>query len=249
MMMNSVRLIGALVVAGALALPSVTMAQSADRLTSGGETGLVAGNLMATASVAPPINQPPPPGARVYGLVESENLSATKSFTAVAGTARTTNYGAGVDIVNLWEGVFARFAIAHSSLTGSRVFLDASQNAIALNIPLTVKMTPIEIGGGWRFIAVDPKGRVIPYVGAGLVFLHYQETSDFALTGENIDENFTGTMFFGGVEVVIAKHANVAVEGVFRHVAPPAATAGVSATFNENNLGGTAIRFRFGVGF
>jgi hypothetical protein len=56
-------------------------------------------------------------------------------------------------------------------------------------------------------------------------------------------------MFFGGVEVGIAKHVQVAVEGLYRHVTPPPASTGVLATFNENNLGGSAIRFRFGVGF
>jgi hypothetical protein len=245
--MDFVRPIRALILTGALALPLPAMAQSADRLPSDDPTGLAAGRLMTAASVAPPVNKPAP-GVRIYGLVDSEKLSATRSFTAVVGSSRMTDFGAGADIVNIRGGVFARVTFAYSSLSGTRVFVDAAQNVIPLNIPLTVKMTPIEIGGGWRFTAVDPKGRVIPYVGAGLVLLHYQETSDFALAGQDVDEEFTGAMFFGGVEVEIVKHAHVAVEGLYRHIST-AAEAGVSATFDENDLGGSAIRFRFGVGF
>src|SRR5262245_29631846 len=111
-------------------------------------------------------------GIRAYGIFEVNSIAAKDSFEAVLGTSQLTAPGVGVEATNLWKGIFARFTAASTSKDGSRVFVNNGQ-AFPLNIPLTVKMTPIEVGGGWRFAL---KGRLTPYGGASFVSLGYEET-------------------------------------------------------------------------
>jgi len=233
-----------------LAMPMAGWAQSpAADLSSDPASEVTPDFLLRSAATRVPPTSKSNPGVRAYGFTEFENLKASESFTAVLGTARLNFFGGGADAVNLWKGLFARFTFSHSSKTGTRVFVDSSQNVFPLNIPLTVSMTPFEVGGGWRFGSLDTKGRIVPFIGAGLVFLNYKESSSFSLNGEDTDQTFSGTMIFGGIEVGIVQHVNVAVEGLYRHVPDAIGEAGISNLFDENNLGGSVIRFRFGVGF
>ena len=118
-------------------------------------------------------------GVRAYGLVEHEWLKATSSFNAVLGTSSLTFAGGGADVVNLWKGAFFRLDGARAKKSGTRVFLDGT-TPISLNIPLTVTMTPIEIGGGWRFAPLDRGRHLVPYAGAARLTLRYRETSQFS---------------------------------------------------------------------
>ena len=244
------RTLAPLLLACALASPLPAAAQSLGRRPFDiPGSRLTDGSMVQAASVRRPPAKKQKIGIRAYGLAEVENLRATRSFEAVLGTARLTDLGAGADVVNLWKGAFARFAVGYTKKTGTRVFVDSSQKVFPQNVPLTVKMTPLEVCGGWRFAALDRKGRFVPYLGAGGLLLRYQETSTFALTGEDIDSRFKGGVAFGGLEVAVVKFVNVAIEGLYRHVPKALGAGGVSSTFSENNLGGGVVRFRFGVGF
>jgi len=187
-------------------------------------------------------------GADVYVLVESETLTAKQSFTAVLGGSSMTLEGGGVDVVRIWKGLFARVAVAHAGKTGSRVFVDSSLHVYSLNVPLTINMTPIEVGGGWRLPSFDRKGHVVPYVGGTALWLRYQESSSFAEASENTDANFRGGAVFAGIEGN-AGALNLGVEGVYRTVPRVIGAGGVSAAFNETDLGGAAARVRVGVRF
>jgi len=186
-------------------------------------------------------------GAVVFGIVENQSMTATQSFDAVLDTSSVTLVGAGGDIVNLWKTAFARVAVTHVQQTGTRVAVNGT-TTVPLNIPLTLSMTPIELGGGWRFGGLDAKSHVVPYVGAAALFLQYRETSEFADADENTSSTFTGGSFFGGVDIAI-KVVHVGVEGILRTVPNAIGAAGASQAFNETNLGGGVVRFFFGVGF
>jgi hypothetical protein len=186
-------------------------------------------------------------GFRGYGIVESESLTAKKSVDAVLGTSTLRMAGAGGDVVNLWKGVFGRVGVTHVQKTGHRVFLDGT-TPIPVDVPLTIAMTPIEFGAGWRFPPLDRGRHVVPYVGAARLMLRYRETSQFADPDEDTDTSFGGSTIFGGVDVGI-KFVHVAVEGLYRHVPNAIGTSGVSQGFSENNLGGGIIRLAVGIGF
>jgi hypothetical protein len=205
----------------------------------------------ASRDAAPPpapSGKKPSVGADVYVLFERESLNATQSFTAVLGTATVSSLGGGVDIVRIWKGAFARIAVARFTKTGTRVFVDSTLHVYPLNIPLTVTMTPVEVGGGWRLPSFDGKGHVVPYIGAAAVWLRYQESSMFADPSENTDTTFQGSALFAGIEGNVQR-LNVGVEGLYRRVPQAVGAGGVSSTFKETDLGGVAVRLRVGVGF
>ena len=54
-------------------------------------------------------------------------------------------------------------------------------------------MTPIDAVVGWR----SPQGRVKPFVGGGATFFGYEETSDFADGGDDVDESKVGFVVHG----------------------------------------------------
>jgi hypothetical protein len=186
-------------------------------------------------------------GVHVFGIVEGASMLAKESFDAVlADSVGSTPVfaGAGVEATGLWKGVFARVTVTHTLTKGSRVFVDSGGKAFPLNIPLTIKMTPIEIGGGWRF----GDGAVRPYVGAAVLMQRYTETSEHATADENVESTDSGQTIFGGVQLGFGL-ARVGLEALYRHVPDVIGVAGVSEAYGETNLGGRVFRVTFGVEF
>ena len=186
-------------------------------------------------------------GIHAFGIVEMERMAAQNSFDGVlddSSKSRPMLFGAGVDVERIWKGAFVRFSATRTSNKGSRVFVDSSKKVHSLNVPLTITLTPIEVGGGWRF----ERGKVKPYVGAALLFQRYEETSTGAAVGENVKATDGGLAFFGGVDVALGV-LRVGGEGFYRRVPVESDAPSVLADFNEDNLGGVGFRVLFGVGF
>jgi hypothetical protein len=180
-----------------------------------------------------------------FGIFDVNSIAATKSFEAVLGTSQLTAAGAGAEVGGWWKGLFLRIAVTRMEKTGSRVFVDGG-TVFDLGIPLTVTMTPIEAGFGWRF---GSNSRFEPYAGLSYVSLGYHEVSDFADVGDNVDESYKGSAVFGGVHVKIYKWIVAGGEAQYRHIQAPAASSGVSQAFDERNLGGATGRITIGVRF
>lgn len=193
-------------------------------------------------------------GFRAYGIVEGESIAAAKTFTAVLDSkdATVSLAGAGGEVTNLWKGLFARVAVTHASVKGSRVYIDASGGIHPLPVPMTIEITPVEIGAGWRFGRPRPNAKltVTPYVGAAILSQAYKETSSFASSDENTDTSDAGQAIFGGVEIGI-RLFKLGVEAKYRSVdvASTLGSTGVLQAMKEGNLGGTVFRLSFGVGF
>jgi hypothetical protein len=90
--------------------------------------------------------------------------------------------------------------------------------------------------------------RLIPYVGAGLSSYGYRETSEFADSTENTSDRFTGFHVVGGAEYRLLRLVTVGGEVTWSSIPDALGTGGVSAAFNENNLGGAAFRLKITVG-
>jgi opacity protein-like surface antigen len=113
-------------------------------------------------------------------------------------------------------------------------------------------MTPIEFTGGYRReFRFGRRGSrsIVPFVGAGAGIVQYKETADFAQAGDDVDESFTSYHFLGGVEVPLWKWLGVGAEYHHRWVPDALGEGGVSAEFNESDLGGGTFRFRVIFGF
>ena len=109
-----------------------------------------------------------------------------------------------------------------------------------------MRFTPFP--AGYRFAATG--ARVVPYVGGGIGWHRYEETSAFASDTENVSEIFTGYHALGGAEVRILRWLGAAGEAQWTTV-PDAVgkdATGVSSQFQETNLGGVTIRAKVVIG-
>lgn len=202
--------------------------------------------LLAIAIPAPAAAQavvirrdPPTVAARVFGEAGVEWFAANRSFTAVLGEDSGPLYGGGGEVV--FRGVFLRVGAARFKANGERA-IRVENRTFRLGIPLTITLVPIEISGGYRF---RRRSRLIPYAGAGVSSVGYEETSAFAEGDENVDERFTGYQVLGGVEYRIADRFGVAGEVQYAAVPDAIGAGGLSQAFGETDLGGTTVRVRF----
>lgn len=182
------------------------------------------------------------------GIIEvgATMFTASNSFEAILGTATGTVFGGGGELI-LPQQVFASVRVSRFQRSGERAFVFEGET-FGLGIDTTVRVTPIEVTGGYRF--GDLNRRLVPYVGTGIGWHRYQETSEFADDDENVRETFQGYHLLGGAEFRVTRWFGVG--GEFQWTTVPDALGqdpnGVSAAFEETNLGGTAFRVRFVVG-
>lgn len=173
-------------------------------------------------------------------------MAATKTFDAVLGTTNLGAIGGGGEVIRLWGGLFARFALASTSAhDGTRVAVFDGE-AIPLGIPVTVEMRHTEYAAGWRFNDT-PYRRLVPYIGASYIRLRYIEKSDFSDPGDNSDDWLNGFAVIAGVDVSLWKWLMAGGEVQFRTVPDGLGTAGASKAFNETDLGGAAVRVMVGI--
>jgi hypothetical protein len=187
------------------------------------------------------------PSIGLFGLYDYSTIASPKSFDAVFGKHTTTGPGVGLDVINLWKGVFVRIDGSQSSLSGERVVVLGS-DVFKLGIPLTAKFTPLEFGAGWRFMG-NSYSRVSPYVGASVISLKYTETSQFADSSDNVDATYNGFGVFGGVDLRITRQLFGGVEGQYRSIKVTPGPNSAAASFNESDLGGGVLRVRVGFRF
>jgi opacity protein-like surface antigen len=197
----------------------------------------------------------------VSGFVDfgSTSFTASDSFEAILDTSSGPIFGGGGQ-VNLPLNLFARVDVTRFKKDGERAFVNNGE-VVKLGIPTTIEVMPIEFTGGYRReLTFGRRGakpgarpsegfRIIPFAGGGVGVVQYKETADFAQAGDDVDESFTSYHFIGGVEVPLWKFIGVGAEYHHRWVPDALGTGGVSAEFNETDLGGGTFRFRVIFGF
>jgi hypothetical protein len=188
-------------------------------------------------SAPPPRPQAPYPAISPRGFVlfGQQKFAAEQTFDAVFDKTALPLVGGGADIV-LARNVFVEIAFSRFEETGQRVFRAGE---------LTATITPFELTAGYRFTNWR---RVIPYGGVGFGSYHYEETSNFSQVGEDIDVSKRGVLFLAGAEVRIAKWVGLGLDVHHTSVDDILGAGGISAEFDEDDLGGTAFRIRIMVG-
>jgi Bacterial SH3 domain len=183
-------------------------------------------------------------GLRGLGVIGWMVPLARDSFDAVGITEKPLMVGGGGEVTNLYRGLFVRGTVERWSGTGERAFLPADGPRLGLGIPLTVKMTPIDITAGWRFARLGRGAdAVTPYVGGGAGVLKYEETDPFAEASENVDTRFNTYHVLGGAEVGILRWLSVKVEYRYRAVPDSLGAGGVSKDQGDASLGGSTMGF------
>ena len=203
----------------------------------------------ATAQVTRP--RPPAPPREPYPMISprgfvtfsQQKFAAQDTFEAVFGESVQPFRGGGADVV-VMRNFFGELSISQFEQTGQRVYRFGGET-FPLGIPLTAKIRPIEVTGGYR---LTQWRRVIPYAGIGYGSYRYEETSDFSTDAENVNVTSNGIVLVGGAELRVLRWVGITVDVRKTTIDDIIGAAGVSREFNESDLGGTAFRFRIMVG-
>jgi len=182
---------------------------------------------------------------RGFVLGSEQRFSAKTTFNAVFGQPVQPFLGGGAQLV-FRHGVFVDVSASQFKKTGERAFFSNGE-VFQLGIPLTATITPIELSVGYRR-PVEDHETIIPYVGAGVGWYQYKETSSFSDPSENVDTRKNGYLANIGVELRLHRWVGVAVDVQYTHIAGILGTNGISKDANETDLGGIAARFKLIIG-
>lgn len=187
------------------------------------------------------------PAVSVRGVVEAgaRTFTASQSFDAVLGSHAGPVFGGGAQVV-IGRNLFVSFDVSRFQKDGERVVV-AGDEAFPIGLDTTISIVPIEVSAGWRF--TDGRRTVIPYLGAGLGWHKYKETSEFADADEDVQFTKTGFQVLGGAEWRASRWLGVAGEAAWMSV-PNAFTSatGAAAAFGEDDLGGAVFRVKVVIG-
>ena len=200
--------------------------------------------LAGLALAAPAIAQDAPTlSIRPFVLGTQQSFAAKDTFEAAFETSAGTFVGGGVQVVML-DHFVAEIGASRFRMTGERAFISGGKT-YRLGIPLTATITPLDITGGYRFRLTE---KVRPYGAAGYTRYAYQETSDFAADGENVDATRSGFVVNGGVEFRLHRWIGLSGDAQYARVRGILGEGGVSKQAGEHDLGGVAGRFKVIVG-
>lgn len=183
-------------------------------------------------------------GGRVFGWGDWQQMTAKESFDAVTGSSSISGAGGGAEVHRLWRGVFVRASVSRMKAEGERVFV-FDDTVFPLGIPMDITMTPIELGAGWRFKPLG--GRMVPYLGAGALWVKYEETSEGDIGSERVNETYPGAVVFGGIDVSVWRFVSAGAEVAWR-TATVKDPGGSLGAFGEKDLGGVSVRVMVSIG-
>ena len=190
----------------------------------------------------PPMRRPVV-GIRGFGSFSYMFFQASDSFEAILGEPAQPFFGGGAEVV-LWDRIFVGASIERMQQTGERVIVFENE-VFPLGIDDTITITPVTVTAGYRFRSTD---RFVPYVGGGIGSYRFEETSEFAEPDENVDERFTSYRALAGVEYTAARWLFASFEVQYTAVPDALGAPGVSADFDESNLGGVSVFVKLAVG-
>jgi len=193
----------------------------------------------------PPSPDEPLISPRGFVLGSEQRFSAKTTFNAVFGREVQPFLGGGAQLA-FRHGVFVEVSGSQFKKTGQRAFVSNGET-FRLGIPLTATITPVELSVGYRR-PVEDHETIIPYVGAGVGWYSYKETSSFSDPNENVDTRKNGYLANVGVELRLHRWVGVAVDAQYTHIPDILGTGGISKDANETDLGGIAARFKLIVG-
>jgi len=196
----------------------------------------------------PAATRPADTGFRLRGFGEAglRLFAASETFKAVLGSASGPIFGGGVEA--LWgRHLGVSVDVGRYQAIGERVFVSNGE-VFQLGLETNVSVVPIAVTASYRF--PRPRSAVTPFVGGGLNWHRYTETSAFAAAGEDVSATFTGFHAVGGAEWRVSRL--VAVGGIGRWLsvrdALGAEPTSVAAAFGEHDLGGFEAKVRLIIG-
>jgi opacity protein-like surface antigen len=214
---------------------------------------MFAGATDALAQSTKPRRQPPPPPLPRptleiggYGMIGLMNFTAADSFDVIVGSPSGMIFGGGARVNLPYGGLFVDVGAWRFGAEGERTFIFAGEE-FDLGIPVEVTVIPVEFSAGWQF-RLRRALQFRPYVGGGFSSYGYRESSKFATDAENVDERFSGFHLLGGAEYRVSRIVALAGEATWTTVPDALGEGGVSAAFDETDLGGISFRLKVIIG-
>lgn len=184
-----------------------------------------------------------------YAMLGGVTFTAQDSFEAITGQSNGTIYGGGARVGlpwgASWGGPFIDLGAWRYQADGERAFV-FDGTVYSLNVPVQVVLTPIELSAGWQF-RFRRMPKFLPYVAAGLTSVGYEERSEPA-DPSDVDDSYSGYHVSGGAEYRVTRWVGIAGELTWSTVPDAIGEGGVSAAFNESDLGGTSFRVKITIG-
>jgi hypothetical protein len=212
--------------------------------------------LVAMASTAHAQGSPPTGrqdsgglGVDIFAGAVASRPSAKESFKAVGLPSSAVDFGGGARLTGLWSGVFVQVSGTRWRDTGERVFIDSDGTRFPLGIPLGVKATFVDGTLGVQAPFSTGRNPYLFFLGAGVGFVRYSESSPFADAGENLDVKKVSYHALAAVEIPIVRHLAAVVETKYRYVPNLLGEGGASAIFGEDSFGGLNATVGLRIGF
>ena len=207
----------------------------------------------------------PPAAAQVTarGFVQASHLrfAASRSIEATTGSPTGFAYGGGGQMGIGW--LFVQGSVERYEAAGRRVFV-LDDRVFDLGIPNRVTITPVQLTAGYR-----AGGRVAGYGGGGFGMYRFAESAPFGPRSGSPDAAPEGAMVpplgppyggdarethrswhvLGGVETALLSWLWIGGEGQWAWVPDALGAGGVSAAFDETDLGGFTLRLKLSVGY
>ncbi len=182
-------------------------------------------------------------GGRAFVMGDWQQMTAKDSFEAIADSSTVDGIGGGLELHRVWKRVFLRASVSKMEAVGERIFV-FNGTVFPLGQALTLTLTPIELGAGWRFKPVGQ--RVTPYVGAGALWMKFKEESG-GTSADDVNETYSGAVLFGGLDVSVWRAVSAGAEVAWR-TAKVKDPGGALEAFGEDNLGGMSFRVMVSIG-
>jgi hypothetical protein len=189
-------------------------------------------------------------GVDLFGAAVASWPSAKESFKAVGLPSTAVDFEGGARVTGLWRGMFVQFSGARWSDTGERVFIDSDGTRFPLGIPLAVKARFLDGTLGVQAPLSTGRDPYFFFLGGGVGFVRYSESSPFAEAGEDLEVTKVSYHALAAVEIPIVRHLAAVVETKYRYVPNLLGDGGASAVFGEDSFGGfnAAVGLRIGFG-
>lgn len=173
---------------------------------------------------------------RAFGQAGGVLFSARDSFEAIFGNSFGPMFGGGAQVV-FSNGGFLQAGVEHFSSDGNRVMIGANE-LYALPTPVSVRVLPVQVSLGF-FTGVP--GERAGYAGGGFGIYSYREESPDI---EEINLRKVGYHVLAGMEFPVVSGVSLAGEVQWTAVPKGLGDAGLSAAFDEDDLGGTTFKVK-----
>jgi len=163
---------------------------------------------------------------------------ASQSFKAIFNSSGGLSFGGGVKI-DFAKGFFFETSFDYLHRSGYRAFVSGDK-VFQTDLDTNVTIAPLSFSGGYQFLR---NKNISPYVGGGLSFCYFKE-KEYISWEDTSSSWHSGFHLLGGMEFLKRDKVSLSVEGKWSHVPDVIGHHGVSAYYEETNIGGLSVIFK-----